>query len=392
MLVRYFLDSDLVVEERRGPVAPQVGCSAVVVPLDATLEVAPESRAFVGQDGSACVEFAYAEPAFVRLPSSVRVTHVRRLVRVVGDPAMFWATQRLVDGEHSYESVLQSFPARQRPHARELIEHLVGAGSLRLDKPSRRAPHVRTKPGSFLAGGLSDEEVLRLVTDGGYRSYPGSPRLALEEPVPATLVPLNDIVRARRSTRSFSSAPVNRVQLAALLKVGCGITGAVEWEGSAPVGLRAYPSGGALYAVEVYVVAFSVTGLSSGLYHYLAQGPALERVRGEDVCALVRDAALPSEREMLADVAAMVCLTGHFTRHEQKYGAGGYRMLAAEAGHISQNLLLCATALGLSARPFGGLFDDLLNRACRFEDGVEEFLLAVLLGHAEESRQRDDAE
>jgi SagB-type dehydrogenase family enzyme len=95
-------------------------------------------------------------------------------------------------------------------------------------------------------------------------------------------------------------------------------------------------------------------------------------------------AALPVEREMLAGAAALVCLTGCFPRHERKYGEGGYRMLVAEAGHISQNLVLAATALGLSARPFGGVFDDVLNSALGLEGPDEQFLLAVLVGHAGE--------
>ena len=39
---------------------------------------------------------------------------------------------------------------------------------------------------------------------------------------------------------------------------------------------------------------------------------------------------------MVAGAAAMFCMAGFFPRHERKYGEGGYRMLVAEAGHISQ--------------------------------------------------------
>jgi SagB-type dehydrogenase family enzyme len=85
---------------------------------------------------------------------------------------------------------------------------------------------------------------------------------------------------------------------------------------------------------------------------------------------------------MVAGAAALLCLTGCFPRHERKYGEGGYRMLVAEAGHISQNLILAATALGLSARPFGGVFDDLLNDTLGLDTADEQFLLAVLVGHA----------
>jgi len=38
-------------------------------------------------------------------------------------------------------------------------------------------------------------------------------------------------------------------------------------------------------------------------------------------------------------------------------------------------------ALGLSARPFGGVFDGLLNRALGLTGPDEQFLLAVLVGH-----------
>jgi nitroreductase len=62
-------------------------------------------------------------------------------------------------------------------------------------------------------------------------------------------------------------------------------------------------------------------------------------------------------------------------------------MLVAEAGHISQNLILAATALGLSARPFGGVFDDLLNRDLGLNAAEEQFLLAVVVGHTGERRR-----
>jgi SagB-type dehydrogenase family enzyme len=93
---------------------------------------------------------------------------------------------------------------------------------------------------------------------------------------------------------------------------------------------------------------------------------------------------------MVAGAATMICLTGNFPRHERKYGEGGYRMLIAEAGHISQNLVLAATALGLSARPFGGVFDELMNRDLGLEGEDEQFLLSVLVGHSGGREQGND--
>src|SRR5262249_48435103 len=141
------------------------------------------------------------------------------------------------------------------------------------------------------------------------------------------------------------------------------------------------PSSGALYAVEIYPIVFNVEELPPGVYHYRPVDTVLELVRAEIDPARIVNAALPVEREMVAGAAALLCLTGCFRRHEQKYGEGGYRMLVAEAGHISQNLILSASALGLSARPFGGVFDSLLNHELGLDDVDEQFLLGVLVGH-----------
>ena len=88
------------------------------------------------------------------------------------------------------------------------------------------------------------------------------------------------------------------------------------------------------------------------------------------------------EREMLNGISAMICLSAVFKRHEYKYGEGGYRMMVAEAGHISENLILAATCLGIQARPFGGVFDDFINNIFRFNPNEEQFVLSVILGYA----------
>jgi SagB-type dehydrogenase family enzyme len=174
---------------------------------------------------------------------------------------------------------------------------------------------------------------------------------------------------------------VSRTDFDALLHTACGVTGAMQWAGR-EVKLRAYPASGGLYAVQIYPVVLRVEDLAPGIYHYRPVENSLDVVKDDLDRTLFVDAMLPAEREMVAGVAAMFCLTGRFPRHERKYGEGGYRMLVAETGHISQNLILTAVALGLSARPFGGVFDDLLNRDLGLDGEEEQFLLSVLVGHA----------
>ena len=112
---------------------------------------------------------------------------------------------------------------------------------------------------------------------------------------------------------------------------------------------------------------------------------ALDAVRPNASYERLINAMLPIEREMVSGASAMICLVGRFRRHEHKYGEGGYRMMVAEAGHISQNLVLAGTALGLAARPFGGVLDNLLNQELGLDEAEEQFLLSVLIGHGPSS-------
>ena len=248
-------------------------------------------------------------------------------------------------------------------------------------RPIGRFLHSATKKGVLPGGGLESDAVLRLATDGSYRTHPGAPRIAVGRSVPDRLRAFHALTRSRRSCRNYLGLTLGRDEFDALLYTACGVTGAIAWAGR-EVQLRAYPSSGALYAVEIYPLVLRVEGLEPAVYHYCADESALEVVRpGVDPGRIVA-AALPVEREMVAGAAALFCLVGFFRRHERKYGEGGYRMMVAEAGHISQNLILAATASGLSARPFGGVFDDLLNHDLGLDPAEEQFLLGVLVGHA----------
>jgi SagB-type dehydrogenase family enzyme len=244
--------------------------------------------------------------------------------------------------------------------------------------------HSATKKGVVAGGGLGGDEVLNLASDGHYRIYADAPQIALNNEVPDRLQSLHSLTRTRRSRRDYCGTPIARAQFDALLHTACGVTGAMSWH-EREIKLRAYPSSGALYAVEIYPVIFRVDGLEPAVCHYVAHKHSLDVVRPSTGKDGFVTATLPVEREMVSGAAAAFCLVGRFKRHERKYGQGGYRMMVAEAGHISQNLVLTAVALGLTARPFGGVFDSLMNEHLALDEAEEQFLLSVLVGHTSQT-------
>ncbi len=64
--------------------------------------------------------------------------------------------------------------------------------------------------------------------------------------------------------------------------------------------------------------------------------------------------------------------TSVWGRSTPKYGEHAYSLALLEAGHMSQNALLVAHALGISARPLGGYFDDELTALLDIEPDREQ--------------------
>ena len=342
-------------------------------------------RAWMDDQGAVRFSLPVGDPVVERHPGCTVVRRIHRELAVFGEARVIWRLIEWMDGTSTVEAILSRLGEGERPVAGQLLAVLGAAGAIDVSgRAVGRFLHLATKKGVLPAGGLESDAVLQLATDGSYRSYPSAPRIPLGQAVPDRLRTFHSLSRARRSSRDYRGLGLSRVDFDALLHTACGTTGAMTWAGR-EVKLRAYPSSGALYAAEVYPVVFSVEGLGPAVYHYRAVENVLEVVRPDIDPDTIVGAALPVDRAMVSGAAVLFCLTGCFTRHERKYGEGGYRMLVAEAGHISQNLILAATALGLSARPFGGVFDDLLNHDLGLNTPDEQFLLAVLVGHASAS-------
>ena len=186
-------------------------------------------------------------------------------------------------------------------------------------------------------------------------------------PVALRRTRLHDVLVGRRSQTPAARLPLSRAALASLLGAAYR-----SCEGRRPV-----PSGGALYPLELYVVALDVAGVERAVHHYNPYHHRLERLCAVDRAAVGQALVEP---ELAENAAALLVVTAMFWRSRFKYGLRGYRFTLLEAGHAIQNAVLAATALNVPARPVGGYYDRLLDRLVGADSLDEASVYALLLG------------
>jgi SagB-type dehydrogenase family enzyme len=218
---------------------------------------------------------------------------------------------------------------------------------------------------------------LRLSSVRAVRRHGGA---TIPLPAPASLDrPLGEVIRARRSQRFFAGEPIASDVLSALLHAGYGVTGVLQWQDDRlALPLRAVPSGGALYPLEVYAAVLRVGGLQPGLYHFDPLSPCLEVVRSGLTAEAL--AVLSTYPEVASSSAVLILMAAIFGRTRLKYGLRGYRFALLEAGHVAQNVILAAAALGLASVPLGAFYDRRTDRFLGLDGVNESTLYSIAIG------------
>jgi SagB-type dehydrogenase family enzyme len=238
--------------------------------------------------------------------------------------------------------------------------------------------HENTKlhpnlPIEFAPSEFGDAESGAMVAAGRrYGRLPTVPLLPRDER--ADLVSLREAIKSRRSQRTFDPAFLAFDELSELLFLTNGVTEKVLTPSGYVRHLRAAPSAGALYPIEIYLGIRRVSDLPSGLYHFAPREAVLERIREGDPTDDLSGAC--HYHESLHQAAVVVVFAAVLERTKRKYGERGYRYALIEAGHVAQNLCLASAAMGLGCMTVCGFYDDKLNDLFEL-DGVEETALYV---------------
>lgn len=169
--------------------------------------------------------------------------------------------------------------------------------------------------------------------------------------------------------------PADIASIARISWFSAGINAVVQGT-HPPLYLRANPSAGGLYPIELYWAVFDVPGIESGLYQFDPTRIGLVPVwRGSfrgDMEAILGG-------ESLDGVPAVSILTGIYARSAWRYKERTYRRMLLDAGHLAGNLCLHGDAEGLGGSPTADFADQSLSELLFLDPSEEVPLLAIPL-------------
>jgi SagB-type dehydrogenase family enzyme len=181
---------------------------------------------------------------------------------------------------------------------------------------------------------------------------------------------VEEAIAKRRSVREYKEEALSLEEVSSLLWAASGIT--ADWGG------RAVPSAGALYPLEVYLVAGKVKGLESGIYRYHPQAHALIKVAEGDKRVDLFSASLSQGPIKDAPISLVIC--AQYERTTRKYAERGKKYVYMEVGHMGQNIYLQAESLGLATVAIGAFVDEAVKKVLKIK---EEPLYIMPVGRQE---------
>ena len=142
---------------------------------------------------------------------------------------------------------------------------------------------------------------------------------------------LSETIQRRGSTRQFSHAPIQALELATAL-----------WAATRPIPADV-PSG----LVDLFLIVNAVEGIAPGAYVYRPEPHALELIRADEC----RDLAgyLCLEQPIASDAAAVIYFLAPLDDVLTRWGNRGYRVANLEAGIAGGRAYLAAYAQGFGA-------------------------------------------
>ncbi len=190
----------------------------------------------------------------------------------------------------------------------------------------------------------------------------------LPEPQYKSSTSIEETLLKRRSVRTYQDKPLKVEEVSQLLWAAQGITNRR--------GFRTAPSAGALYPLEIYVLAGNIMNISVGIYKYNPYKHELVNLQMGDRRNELFKAAL--NQSPVKDAPMVIVFAAVYERTTVKYGNRGINYVYMEAGHAAQNILLQAESLNLGSVVIGAFYDEEVKKVLKMSDKeIPIYIIAV---------------
>lgn len=183
--------------------------------------------------------------------------------------------------------------------------------------------------------------------------------IKLPDPTYNSKISIEKALKERRSTRTFRDIPLSISELSQLLWAGQGINDNINK-------FRTYPSAGALYPLELYVIINKVQNLEKGFYYYDPYKHAVIKIFEKNILPELTKAAL--NQEFIKESAIVFIYTANKSKTTSRYGERGLRYIFMEAGHAAQNIYLQAVTYNIGLVVIGAFKDNEVKQILNLKD------------------------
>lgn len=190
--------------------------------------------------------------------------------------------------------------------------------------------------------------------------------------------PFTAVLEGRRSLRQQGDPPLTADQLGEFLFRTARVK-ALFQDGQQELSSRPYPSGGAIYELEIYAIIAHCSGIPFGLYHYCPRTHFLNSISDctPSVDKLLEATWYSTGKQCHPQV--LFVITARFPRVSWKYHSMAYALVLKHVGVLYQTMYLVGTAMGLAPCALGGGDSDLFTQVAGLdyyaETSVGEFIL-----------------
>lgn len=233
---------------------------------------------------------------------------------------------------------------------------------------------IKNKKKDFYASKAKETKIPQEWIDIHFKTYPRMKNIKMN--IPKKITETEKLLLKRRSTQKMVKKPISKADLEHLLYYSFGKIDSPS--GNINLSKRPYPSGGARYPLEIYILLLQGKGIKQGLYHYNVKENSLEILLESISLSNVKQ--LTGDTEWILASSAIIFITAIFDRNRIKYRDRGYVYTLIEAGHAAQNLCLLVTKLGLKINPLGGFVDDEVSKFLDIQNEKEYPIYGLVLG------------